>query len=523
MANNRDDFIRLLWYRLLSVTLVVIFYSLKSKVSGLKCYCVQHCPNNELEGTCTARKGGRCFSAVEEVVNMATGQLEAERTYGCLPPNESGILQCKGNLVPHRIPKSIACCDDKDMCNEALSPVYTVIPTTPGPGEFSSFDDSVHQIALLISVTACFIFLIVFVLIAYIRCKKREERRQTYIASEQCNSFITTGETIKDLIDKSLSSGSGSGLPLLVQRTIAKQIELINSIGKGRYGEVWKAKWRGENVAVKVFFTTEEASWIRETEIYQTVLLRHENILGFVAADIRGTGSWTQLLLITDYHEYGSLHDYLKLHTLEVPDLLRMTSSISSGLSHLHNEVFGKQGKPAIAHRDIKSKNILVKKDGTCAIADFGLAVKYNSEVNEIDIAANKRVGTKRYMAPEVISETINTSHFDSYRMSDMYSFALVLWEISRCCVTNGVVDEYQIPYHDCVSSDPSFEDMRKVVCVENIRPAIPSRWNSCKVLQTISKIMQECWHSNPSVRLTSLRVKKTLLKLNSSQDFKVF
>lgn len=67
---------------------------------------------------------------------------------------------------------------------------------------------------------------------------------------------------------------------LQVQRTIAKQITLEQSVGKGRYGEVWKAKWRGEDVAVKVFFTTEEASWFRETELYQTVLLRHENVLG---------------------------------------------------------------------------------------------------------------------------------------------------------------------------------------------------------------------------------------------------
>lgn len=65
-----------------------------------------------------------------------------------------------------------------------------------------------------------------------------------------------------------------------VQRTIAKQIQMVKQIGKGRYGEVWMGKWRGEKVAVKVFFTTEEASWFRETEIYQTVLMRHENILG---------------------------------------------------------------------------------------------------------------------------------------------------------------------------------------------------------------------------------------------------
>lgn len=65
-----------------------------------------------------------------------------------------------------------------------------------------------------------------------------------------------------------------------VQRTIAKQIQMVRQIGKGRYGEVWLGRWRGEKVAVKVFFTREEASWFRETEIYQTVLMRHENILG---------------------------------------------------------------------------------------------------------------------------------------------------------------------------------------------------------------------------------------------------
>lgn len=65
-----------------------------------------------------------------------------------------------------------------------------------------------------------------------------------------------------------------------VQRTIAKQIQMVRQIGKGRYGEVWLGRWRGEKVAVKVFFTREEASWFRETEIYQTVLMRHDNILG---------------------------------------------------------------------------------------------------------------------------------------------------------------------------------------------------------------------------------------------------
>lgn len=55
---------------------------------------------------------------------------------------------------------------------------------------------------------------------------------------------------------------------------------LHECIGKGRYGEVHRGRWRGEDVAVKIFSTRDECSWQRETEMYQTVMLRHENILG---------------------------------------------------------------------------------------------------------------------------------------------------------------------------------------------------------------------------------------------------
>ena len=61
------------------------------------------------------------------------------------------------------------------------------------------------------------------------------------------------------------------------------------------------------------------------------------------------------------------------------------------------------QGKPGIAHRDIKSKNVLVRKDGSCVVADFGLAVTHKQATNELNIPENTRVGTKRYMSPEVL------------------------------------------------------------------------------------------------------------------------
>lgn len=98
---------------------------------------------------------------------------------------------------------------------------------------------------------------------------------------------------------------------------------------------------------------------------------------GYIAADIKGTGSVTQMLLITDYHPLGSLYDYLQKTTLNYYAMIRICLSMACGLCHLHTEIDGTQGKPAIAHRDIKSKNILVKRNGECCIADFGLAVKY--------------------------------------------------------------------------------------------------------------------------------------------------
>lgn len=54
------------------------------------------------------------------------------------------------------------------------------------------------------------------------------------------------------------------------------------------------------------------------------------------------------------------------------------------------------------------------------------------SRRNEIDIAPNLRVGTRRYMAPEVVNDTIDVTSFSSFKSADMYSASLVFWELCR-------------------------------------------------------------------------------------------
>nr|XP_014351914.1 PREDICTED: TGF-beta receptor type-1 isoform X2 [Latimeria chalumnae] len=475
--------------------------------TALQCHC-HHCTQNNL----TCETDGLCLASVtrteEKVVynSMCIAREELipkDRPFICAPSSKDGISM-------------VADCCDTDFCNK-------VKPFPPLPGRNTPSNLGPVGLAAAIAGPVC-VVCILLMLTLYI-CHNRSVIHQR-VPNEEDPSldrpFISEGTTLKDLIYDMTTSGSGSGLPLLVQRTIARTIVLQESIGKGRFGEVWRGKWRGEEVAVKIFSSREERSWFREAEIYQTVMLRHENILGFIAADNKDNGTWTQLWLVSDYHEHGSLFDYLNRHTVNVEGMIKLALSTASGLAHLHMEIVGTQGKPAIAHRDLKSKNILVKKNGTCCIADLGLAVRHDSATDTIDIAPNHRVGTKRYMAPEVLDDSINMKHFESFKRADIYAMGLVFWEVARRCTSGGIHEDYQLPYYDLVPSDPSVEEMRKVVCEQKLRPNIPNRWQSCEALRVMAKIMRECWYTNGAARLTALRVKKTLSQLSQQEGIKM-
>lgn len=496
----------------ITIMLVVIAGLTMSVVCGLTCHCKPNPLNTCENNTCNTTATGKCFSMDE--TNPSGIRL---LSWGCM--NKPSLLFCRSS------PRLIMQCCKTDYCNGA--PV--TVPPQAGIGTTGAQNDGDDQgpnkvKIIIIVVVVLGIMAIVIALVGLFIVKQRTNRKSPHDSSNGSNTI-----SIKNDMNDSnrgyddWSSGSGAGQPLLVPRSIARQITLLEVIGKGRYGEVYRGKWRGdEEIAVKKFSSRDERSWKREAQIYQTVMLRHENILGFIAADNKDGGTWTELWLVSEYHENGSLFDYLTRTQIDEAAMFKLMISIVSGLEHLHMEILGTEGKPPIAHRDLKSKNILVKKNGECAIADLGLAVKLESGSDTIDMPSNDKAGTVRYMAPEVLDETLNSRHFDSFKRADIYSLGLVFWEIARRSNVGGQDLSYELPYFDMVPNDPSVEDMRSVVCDKKLRPSIDSLWCSNDCLRSLHKIMQECWYENGNARLTALRVKKDLKAVKEEEGVKI-
>ncbi|CAL1529061.1 unnamed protein product [Lymnaea stagnalis] len=445
---------------------------------------------------------GKCYVHKQ----MLNGEYYMVRN--CFASVEHSNLNCHSNVEA----AYFKCCEG-ELCNLALT-------VDPLPATVLENKDISFVLKLIIAgaavLSACTVFFVLAFLFRHIWRKRRAEGLLPNAEARLLEDDSMYKGFQDGLKQDQWSTGSGSGQPILVRRTVGKQVTLIEKIGKGRFGEVWRGKWLDEDVAVKTFSSIDETSWNHETEIYNTGMLRHENILGYYASDTVGILSCTQNWLIVHYHHNGSLYDYLQRSDIDMEEMLTLAHSAAAGLAHLHNEIkegTGKHEKPAIAHRDIKSKNILVKDNGQCCLGDLGHAVR--SDKLDVDIDLGKlvsRVGTKRYMAPEVLTETLNPGFFESFKCADVYSFGLVLWEIARRA--RPFADEYRVPFWDVVPADPGFPDMLQVVAVEQQRPPIPNKWSKEPLMCEMAKIICECWAQNPKSRLTILRVKKNLFNM---------
>ncbi|KAM4725525.1 TGF-beta receptor type-2 [Anableps anableps] len=314
------------------------------------------------------------------------------------------------------------------------------------------------------------------------------------------------------IMDNDGSDSSSTHANNLNHNTELLPIELDVLVGKGRFAEVYKAKLKQgssvrdehgfETVAVKIFQCEEYASWKNEKDIFSDADLRHENVLHFLTAEERK--GQRQYWLITAYHPLGNLQEYLTNHIISWHDLWMLGSSLARVVAHLHSDRTScGRCKVPIAHRDIKSSNILVKKDMTCCLCDFGLALRLDNTLSVDELANSGQVGTARYMAPEVLESRINLENIESFKQADVYSMALVLWEIISRCSAIGEVKEYKPPFGN-LREHPCVESMKDSVLRDRGRPEIPNSWTNHTGIQIVCGSIEECWDHDPEARLTA-------------------
>lgn len=150
---------------------------------------------------------------------------------------------------------------------------------------------------------------------------------------------------------------------------------------------------------------------------------KHDNIAEFVASFEFNSRYW----LVTQYYSLGSLFDYLQRHTVSLVECAKIIAGFLNGLAFLHEDKLQPCPKPTIIHRDFKSKNVLMKDNLTSCISDFGLAMKYDGGTLADEL--HGQVGTRRYMAPEVLEGATEFTSF-AFQQIDVYAAALVMWEV---------------------------------------------------------------------------------------------
>lgn len=340
----------------------------------------------------------------------------------------------------------------------------------------------------------------------------------------------------------SICPSTGRGPAELELRKVTMNIKRGEIIGQGRFGRVYRAVDNmNRSLAVKVIYSKDEQQYQIEATIMKYGLLNHPNIVNFFMADRVDTGAFTELWLVTEYYRHNSLYDYLNRerstpHNLTDEQVAFFAQSVATGLAFIHSEEhLSDMSRPKIAHRDLKSKNILIKDDQqSCVIADFGLAVSYSSKTQKLlGVENGKIAGTVRYLAPEILfDESIDCLDFSTYERADMYCLSLVIWEILTC---SGKTGDYQLPYDEYTSRDPTLDDMRNAlgstgfvdngaggVAVGDValghrigiksgvnRPSVAKEWR--ENFEEVVECMEECWNAIPASRPTSLNVMKNL------------
>ncbi|RIB17141.1 kinase-like domain-containing protein [Gigaspora rosea] len=190
-------------------------------------------------------------------------------------------------------------------------------------------------------------------------------------------------------------------------------------IGEGAFGKVFKCKWEGCQFMVALKCLKVDANIdekINKNFNDELKLLRrvasHPNVITFHGVTKDDYGQYSMIL---EYANGGTLRNYLKTNftRLQWADKLCIAEELASGLLFLHEK--------DIIHRDLHSNNILIH-DNKPKITDFGLSKQIN-ETSKTSTA----FGMPAYVEPLYLSD----QQYKRDKKSDIYSFGVILWEIS--------------------------------------------------------------------------------------------
>ncbi|EEC84403.1 hypothetical protein OsI_30981 [Oryza sativa Indica Group] len=221
----------------------------------------------------------------------------------------------------------------------------------------------------------------------------------------------------KDLRAFDLQTGS---FTLRQIKVATRNFDAANKIGEGGFGSVYKGLLSdGTIIAVKQL-SSRSKQGNREfvNEIGMISALQHPNLVKLYGCCTEGN----QLLLVYEYMEnnclaralFGTVEQYRL--SLDWPTRRKICLGIARGLAYLHEE-----SAIRIVHRDIKASNILLDKDLSAKISDFGLAKLNDDDHTHI---STRIAGTIGYMAPEYAMRGYLTDK------ADVYSFGVVALEI---------------------------------------------------------------------------------------------